>query len=121
MSKTILTADDSASMRATIAFTLRAGGYNVVEAVDGREALSKIASSPPDMLITDLNMPNVDGIELIRQVRALPQCKYMPIVMLTTESDDTKKQAGRAAGASGWVVKPFRSEQLLMVAKKLLP
>jgi two-component system chemotaxis response regulator CheY len=121
MSKTILTADDSTSMREMIGFTLRNAGYNVIEAVDGQDALSKIAGSPPDMLITDLNMPNMDGIELIRQVRALPQCKYIPIVMLTTESQDTKKQAGRAAGASGWIVKPFRSEQLVMVAKKLLP
>lgn len=121
MSKTILTADDSASMRELVSFTLRNAGYNVVEAVDGRDALAKIASSAPQMLITDLNMPNVDGLELIRQVRALPQCKYIPIVMLTTESEDAKKQAGRAAGASGWIIKPFRSEQLVMVAKKLLP
>jgi len=121
MRKTILSADDSASMREMISFTLRNAGYNVVEAVDGQDALTKISSSAPHMLITDLNMPNMDGIELIRQVRALPQCKYIPIVMLTTESQDAKKQAGRAAGASGWIVKPFRSEQLVMVAKKLLP
>lgn len=121
MSKKILTADDSASMREMISFTLRNAGYEVVEAMDGRDALAKISACAPQMLITDLNMPNLDGIELIRQVRALPQFKYIPIVMLTTESQDTKKQAGRAAGASGWIVKPFRSEQLVMVAKKLLP
>jgi len=121
MGKTILTADDSASMREMISFTLRNAGYDVVEAVDGQDALAKIGTAPPQMLITDLNMPNMDGIELIRQVRALPNCKYMPIVMLTTESHDAKKQAGRAAGASGWIVKPFRGEQLVMVAKKLLP
>ena len=121
MSKTILTADDSTSMREMITFTLRNAGYDVVEAVDGQDALAKIAAAPPQMLITDLNMPNMDGLELIRRVRALPQCKYIPIVMLTTESQDTKKQAGREAGASGWIVKPFRSEQLVMVAKKLLP
>ena len=121
MSQRILTADDSASMRQMISFTLRAAGYDVVEAVDGRDALAKIASAPPHMLITDLNMPNMDGIELIRQVRALPPCKYIPIVMLTTESQDAKKQAGRAAGASGWITKPFRTEQLVLVAKKLLP
>ena len=121
MSKTILTADDSASMREMISFTLRNAGYDVVEAVDGRDALARLATCTPQMLITDLNMPNMDGIELIRQVRALPQCKYIPIVMLTTESQDAKKQAGRAAGASGWIVKPFRSEQLVTVAKKLLP
>ena len=121
MGKTILTADDSASMRQMISLTLSSEGYDVVEAVDGCDALAKIAANCPQMLITDLNMPNMDGIELIRQVRALPQCKYIPIVMLTTESNDVKKQAGRAAGASGWIVKPFRSEQLVMVAKKLLP
>lgn len=121
MNKTILTADDSASMREMIGFTLRNAGFDVVEAVDGQDALTRIAANPPHMLITDLNMPKMDGIELIRQVRALPQCKYIPIVMLTTESQDAKKQAGRAAGASGWIVKPFRSEQLVMVAKKLLP
>jgi two-component system chemotaxis response regulator CheY len=121
MSKTILTADDSASMREVVCLTLRNAGYAVIEAVDGRDALTKIIASAPHMLITDLNMPNMDGIELIRQVRALPSCKYMPIIMLTTESQDAKKQAGRAAGASGWIVKPFRSEQLVLVAKKLLP
>lgn len=121
MSKTILTADDSASMRDMIAFTLRNAGYNVIEAIDGRDALAKLASQPPDMLITDLNMPGMDGIELIRQTRALAHCKYIPIVMLTTESQDSKKQAGRAAGATGWIVKPFRGEQLVAVAKKLLP
>ena len=121
MSKTILTADDSASMREMVNFTLRNAGYDVVEAVDGRDALAKIACNTPQMLITDLNMPNMEGIELIRQVRALPQCKYIPIVMLTTESQDARKQEGRAAGASGWIIKPFRSEQLILVAKKLLP
>ena len=120
MSKTILAADDSVSMRQLVSFTLRNAGYNVVEAVDGQDALAKIAASAPQMLITDLNMPNVDGLELIRQVRALPHFRYIPIVMLTTESDGAKKQAGRAAGASGWIVKPFRPEQLVTVAKKLL-
>ena len=121
MSKIILTADDSASMREVISLTLRTAGYVVLEAVDGRDALAKITASAPHMLITDLNMPNMDGIELIRQVRALPACKYIPIVRLTTESQDAKTQEGRAAGASGWIVKPFRSEQLVLVAKKLLP
>ena len=120
MSKTILTVDDSASMREMIGFTLRNAGYSVVEAVDGKDALNKLGGAQVHLLLTDLNMPNLDGIELIRQVRALPQYKYIPIVMLTTESQDTKKQAGRAAGASGWIVKPFRGEQLVMVAKMFL-
>ncbi len=121
MSKTIMTADDSPSMRQMIAFTLRNVGFDVVEAVDGQDALAKLTGAPVNMLITDLNMPNIDGIELIRQVRALPQYKYVPIIMLTTESQDEKKQAGRSAGASGWIVKPFRAEQLVAVAKKFLP
>ena len=120
MSKTIMTADDSPSMREMVSFTLKNAGYSVVEAVDGKDALTKLGGPPINMLITDLNMPNIDGIELIRQVRTLPQYKYMPIIMLTTESQDQKKRAGRAAGASGWIVKPFRGEQLLMVAKKFL-
>ena len=120
MSKVIMTADDSASMREMINFTLKNADYRVIEAVDGKDALQKIAGAEVHMLITDLNMPNLDGIELIRQVRALPQFKYIPIIMLTTESTDDKKQAGKAAGASGWIVKPFRAEQLLLVAKKFL-
>lgn len=116
-----MTADDSPSMRQMISFTLRGAGFDVVEAVDGQDALTKLTGAPVNMLITDLNMPNIDGIELIRQVRALPQYKYVPIIMLTTESQDEKKQAGKAAGASGWIVKPFRAEQLVTVAKKFLP
>lgn len=116
-----MTADDSASMREMIAFTLKNAGYGVLEAVDGRDALAKLGTTPVHMLITDLNMPHVDGLELIRQIRTLPSCKYMPIIMLTTESQEGKKQAGRAAGASGWIVKPFRSEQLVAVVKKFLP
>lgn len=119
--KRIMTADDSASMREMISFTLQNAGYEVVEAVDGADALAKMAVHQPQMLITDLNMPNMDGIELIRRVRANPQFKYVPIVMLTTESQDAKKQAGRTAGASGWIVKPFRGEQLVAVARRFLP
>jgi two-component system, chemotaxis family, chemotaxis protein CheY len=120
MSKTVMTVDDSASMRQMVSFTLRRAGYEVIEASDGKDALARLAGSPLHMMITDLNMPNMDGIELIRQVRAMPQYKYIPIIMLTTESQDQKKQAGRAAGASGWIVKPFQPEQLVMVAKKVL-
>jgi two-component system, chemotaxis family, chemotaxis protein CheY len=121
MSRTVMTVDDSASMRDMIRFTLRNAGYDVLEATDGRDALQKLTGSATSLLITDLNMPNMDGLELIRQVRQLPAFKYLPIIMLTTESQDSKKQAGRAAGASGWIVKPFRGEQLVAVAKKFLP
>ena len=120
MSKTILTADDSASMRQMVSFTLRQAGFEVVEGVDGVDALAKLAGATVQMVITDLNMPNMDGIELIRQVRALPAYKYIPIIMLTTESDDSKKMAGRAAGASGWITKPFKVEQLVAVTRKFL-
>jgi two-component system chemotaxis response regulator CheY len=120
MSKTIMTVDDSTSMREMIAFTLEKAGYRVVEAVDGKDALDKLARASVDMVVTDLNMPNMDGIELIRQVRASANHRFIPIVMLTTESQDTKKQAGRAAGASGWIVKPFRGEQLVSVAQRFL-
>ncbi len=120
MSKVIMTADDSASMRQMISFTLKQAGYTVVEAVDGKDALGKLDATSIDMLITDLNMPNVDGIELIKQVRSRQAFKFIPVVMLTTESADDKKQAGKAAGATGWIVKPFAPEQLLSVIKKVL-
>ena len=119
--KTIMTVDDSASMRQLISLTLTQAGHKVIEAVDGRDALTKLGSTTPDMVIADLNMPNMDGIELIRQARALPKLKFTPIIMLTTESQDQKKQEGKAAGATGWLVKPFRPEQLAGVVNKLLP
>lgn len=120
MSKIIMTADDSASVRQMVGFTLKDAGYDVVEAVDGRDALSRLNGSNVNMLITDLNMPNMDGIELITHVRAQQQFKFIPIVMLTTESQDSKKQEGKAAGATGWIVKPFKPEQLVAVVKKVL-
>lgn len=120
MSKTILTVDDSASIRQMVSFTLRQAGYQVIEASDGKDALSKLAGTTVHMALTDLNMPNMDGIELIRQLRANPAYKFIPIIMLTTESQIEKKQEGKAAGATGWIVKPFKPEQLLAVVKKVL-
>jgi two-component system, chemotaxis family, chemotaxis protein CheY len=120
MAKVIMTADDSASVRQMVSFTLKQGGYDVVEAVDGKDALQKLATHKVDMLITDLNMPNLDGIGLIKGARALAGCKFIPIVMLTTESQDSRKQEGKAAGATGWIVKPFKPEQLMAVVKKVL-
>ena len=119
MSKVIMTADDSASIRQMVSFTLKKEGYDVIEAVDGKDALAKLNPSVK-MLITDLNMPNLDGIELIKQVRANPTFKFIPIIMLTTESQDSKKQEGKTAGATGWIVKPFKPEQLVAVVKKVL-
>jgi two-component system chemotaxis response regulator CheY len=120
MSKRIMTADDSASVRQMVAFTLKGAGYEVVEAVDGKDALSKLQGTPVHMLITDLNMPNLDGIGLIKGVRANAAYKFIPIIMLTTESQDSKKQEGKSAGATGWIIKPFKPEQLLAVIKKVL-
>ncbi|MDY7033982.1 MAG: response regulator [Thermodesulfobacteriota bacterium] len=120
MSKIIMTADDSASIRQMVGFTLKDAGYEVVEAVDGKDALNKLNGTKINMLITDLNMPNMDGIELIKQVRAISAFKFIPIIMLTTESQAEKKQEGKAAGATGWIVKPFNPEQLIAVIKKVL-
>ena len=121
MGNLVMTVDDSASMRDMICFTLRNAGYEVAEATDGRDALQKLPATPAKLLITDLNMPNVDGLELIKQVRQMPAFRYLPILMLTTESQDAKKLAAKAAGASGWIVKPFRAEQLVAVVKRFLP
>ena len=120
MSKVILTVDDSASVRQMVSFTLKGAGYQVIEATDGEDALSKIGHSTVHMIITDLNMPRMDGIALIRNARANPALKFIPIIMLTTESQAEKKQEGKQAGATGWIVKPFKPEQLLAVVKKVL-
>jgi two-component system, chemotaxis family, chemotaxis protein CheY len=120
MGKCIMTVDDSASIRQMVGFTLKGAGYDVIEAVDGKDALSKLNGTTIHMVITDLNMPNLDGIGLIRELRTKPAFRFVPIIMLTTESQDSKKQEGRTAGATGWIVKPFKSEQLIAVVKKVL-
>lgn len=121
MAKTILTVDDSTSIRQMVGFTLKQAGYNVQEADDGKTGLAKAQSIQADLIITDLNMPHMNGIDMITAIRQLPAYKFTPILMLTTEADDTKKQAGRTAGATGWIVKPFNPEQLLKVVQKVLP
>ena len=121
MGRQILIVDDSASIRQMVTFTLKEAGYEVIDAVDGQDALSKLSGSPAVcMIITDLSMPNLDGIGLIRAVREGSSHKFIPIVMLTTESLDAKKREGKAAGATGWIVKPFQPEQLIAVVKKVL-
>lgn len=115
-----MTVDDSASVRQMVSFTLKNAGYSVIEACDGRDALGKVGGATIHMVITDLNMPNMDGLQLIRALREQPACKFVPIVMLTTESQSEKKAEGKAAGATGWIVKPFKPEQLLAVVKKVL-
>jgi two-component system, chemotaxis family, chemotaxis protein CheY len=120
MSKVIMTVDDSASVRQMVAFTLKQAGYSVVEAVNGQDALTKLGGHAVNMVITDLNMPVLDGIGLIRAVRTSSAHKFIPIVMLTTESQSEKKQEGKQAGATGWIIKPFKPDQLLAVVKKVL-
>ncbi|NKI97499.1 response regulator [Rhizobacter sp. SG703] len=117
---TILIVDDSASMRQMVSFTLKSAGYTVVEAVDGQDAYEKTASTDFDLVLTDQNMPRLDGIGLTRKLRDNPKFKATPILILTTESGDNMKQAGRAAGASGWLVKPFDPAKLVEVIKKVL-
>jgi len=116
----ILTVDDSASMRQMVNFTLRKAGYEVTEAVDGEDGLAKVTSERFDLIITDLNMPNVDGIQLITSARKIPGYSFVPILMLSTESQAEKKDAGRKAGATGWIVKPFNADQLVAVVQKLV-
>jgi two-component system, chemotaxis family, chemotaxis protein CheY len=118
--KKILAVDDSSSVREMVGFTLRKAGYEVVEAVDGKDGLDKAGGGKFDMIITDLNMPNVDGIQLIGAVRKLPGYSFIPILMLTTESQTEKKDAGRKAGATGWIVKPFNADQLISTVQKLV-
>ena len=116
----ILAVDDSASMRQMVTFTLKGAGYEVVEAADGVQALKIAKDRSVNLVITDVNMPNMDGIALIKELRALPNYKFTPLLMLTTESSPEKKQQGKAAGATGWIVKPFNPEQLLGTVKKVL-
>jgi two-component system, chemotaxis family, chemotaxis protein CheY len=118
--KTIMTVDDSATLRQMVTFVLRGGGYEVIEAADGLDALSKLNGQDLDLFLSDINMPKMDGIELTRKLRAMPQYKFVPIVLLTTESHPEKKQEGKAAGATAWIVKPFNPDQLLAVVKKVV-
>jgi two-component system chemotaxis response regulator CheY len=121
MGKRVMAVDDSATVRKVLQATLLSAGYEVVEAVDGADALEKLSSDSVDMLVTDLNMPNVDGIGLIQEVRQKPGNRFMPIIMLTSESQPEKKSAGKAAGASGWITKPFNPDQLLAVVRMVCP
>jgi two-component system, chemotaxis family, chemotaxis protein CheY len=117
---TVLTVDDSPSIRHVVKTVLGGAGYTVIEASDGAEGLAKAKSTPVNMVITDLNMPVMNGLELIRNLRTLPSITGIPIVFLTTESNDGVKQQAKAAGATGWITKPFKPEQLLAVVTKLV-
>ncbi|MEL0634111.1 response regulator [Pseudoalteromonas carrageenovora] len=118
--KRILAVDDSASMRQMVSFTLKTAGFDVTEAKDGSEALAIAKQQDFDAVISDVNMPIMDGITLIRELRTLPNYKFTPLLMLTTESGLDKKIEGKAAGATGWIVKPFNPDQLLAVIKKVI-
>lgn len=120
MAKTVLAIDDSASIRQMVAFTLKSSGYEVVEAVDGQDGLDKAKARTVNLVLTDQNMPRMDGLTLIKSLRAMPQYKSVPILMLTTESSDAMKSQGRAAGATGWLVKPFDPQKLIEVVKKVI-
>jgi two-component system chemotaxis response regulator CheY len=121
MSKIALTVDDSKTMREMVAFTLRGAGFEVIEAEDGADAIKQLGGKSVDVVVTDLNMPNMNGIELIRNLRSNPIYKATPILMLTTESDGSKKSEGKDAGATGWIVKPFQPERLISVINKVCP
>jgi two-component system chemotaxis response regulator CheY len=120
MAKTILAVDDSASIRQMVSFTLKSAGYDVVEAVDGMDGLEKAKSKSINLVLTDQNMPRMDGLTLIKNLRGLPQYASTPILMLTTESSDAMKSQGRAAGATGWLVKPFDPQKLIEVVRKVI-
>ena len=121
MSKTVLVVDDSPSMRQLVTFTLRQAVFLTIEAVDGLDALKRLAGARVNLILTDLNMPNLDGIGLIREVRSKPSTRTLPVLMLTTESQESKRQEGRAAGATGWLVKPFQPDKLIQVIGRVLP
>ena len=116
----VLAVDDSASMRQMVSFTLKGAGFDVTEACDGQEALDHAKKNSFDLVITDVNMPRMDGLTLIKELRALPQCRFTPLLLLTTESSEEKKAEARSAGATGWLVKPFDPEKLLATIKRVL-
>ncbi|WP_421683099.1 response regulator [Stutzerimonas urumqiensis] len=120
MAKTILIVDDSASIRQVVGITLKGAGYDVIEATDGQNALSKLTGQRVHLIISDVNMPVMDGITFLKQVKARPEYKFTPVIMLTTESAEGKKAEGQAAGAKAWVVKPFQPQQMLAAVSKLV-
>ena len=120
MSKTILIVDDSASVRQVVGLALRGAGYDVIEGVDGKDALTKLDGRKVNLIISDVNMPNMDGISFVKEAKKLPSYKFTPIIMLTTESQEAKKAEAQAAGAKAWVVKPFKPEQMLAAVSKLV-
>lgn len=120
MAKTIMVVDDSSSLRQVVAIALRGAGYDVVEACDGKDALTKLDGRKLHLIISDVNMPNMDGITFLKEMRNNASYRFTPVIMLTTEAGDDKKREGQAAGAKAWVVKPFKPEQMLAAVSKLI-
>lgn len=120
MAKTIMVVDDSSSLRQVVSIALKSAGYDVFEACDGKDALAKLTGQKVHLVVSDVNMPNMDGITLIRHLRQLPDFKFTPLLMLTTEAGMDKKQEGKAAGATGWIVKPFDPDQLIATIRKVM-
>ena len=119
MAKTIMVVDDSSSLRQVVSLALKSAGYDVFEAADGKDALSKLTGQKVHLVVSDVNMPNMDGITFVREMRKLPAYRFTPVIMLTTENQEAKKAEGQAAGAKAWMVKPFKPEQMLMAVSKL--
>ena len=120
MAKNVLVVDDSSSVRQVVGIALKSAGYDVIEACDGKDALGKLTGQKVHLIISDVNMPNMDGITFVKEVKKLPNYKFTPIIMLTTESQESKKMEGQAAGAKAWVVKPFQPAQMLAAVSKLI-
>ncbi|HBA65545.1 MAG TPA: two-component system response regulator [Methylococcaceae bacterium] len=120
MAKTIMIVDDSASIRQVVSIALKGGGYDVLEACDGKDALNKLKGQKVHLIITDVNMPNMDGITFVQEVKKLADYKFTPMMMLTTEAAEDKKQAGKAAGAKAWLTKPFQPQTLMTAVSKLV-
>ena len=120
MAKTIMVVDDSASLRQVVSIALKGGGYDVIEACDGKDALAKLSGQKIHLIISDVNMPNMDGLSFVKAAKQKPEYKFTPVIMLTTEAGDAMKQQGQAAGAKAWVVKPFQPAQMLTAVSKLI-
>ncbi len=121
MAKTILVVDDSASLRQVVSIALKGAGYVVIEGSDGQDGLSKLDGSKVHLIISDVNMPNMDGLTMVKKIKDMADYKFTPIIMLTTEAGSDKKDIGKAAGVKAWMVKPFKLEQMLDAISKLLP
>ncbi len=120
MAKTIMVVDDSASLRQVVSIALKGAGYDVIEACDGKDALSKLSGQKVHLIVSDVNMPNMDGLTFVKEAKQKPEYKFTPVIMLTTEAGENKKQEGQAAGAKAWMVKPFQPAQMLAAVSKLV-